>query len=605
MKKITLFALLSLTFAITALATDNTFNETTVKAYSTGTKGAFLAGAHVEMGLACTDCHGMDAKVSDNGIKMNNTCMDCHADMHGMAEISAEDLESEYNPHEGHIKTMQCTTCHTAHKPSVLYCNNCHTFNDMRIPYQSGTKTVYQVEDLRVYDDIEPSRVEETDVLIIGAGGAGFSATVSAHQNGAKVILVEKMPLIGGNTQLAAGGMNVAGTEYQRAEGITGDSVKIYYEDTMKGGRNINDPKLVKYLTENAYKSLKWLESLDARLTHLSFSGGQRFKRVHTAHGGAPVGAYIISTMNTYAQKHNLDIRVNTKAVKLLTDKNGKVIGARMSAEFGGIYDIMADSIILATGGFGANNALVGQYRADLIGTTTSNHPGAIGDGLVLAESIGADFTDIGEIQIHPTVALNTKILISESVRGSGAILINNDGKRFVNEMRTRDQVSAEVLKQQIKNAYVVFDDQIRQDMGLIEGYIKLGLVMEANSLDELAKKMNVSAKNLNDSIARYNMFIKNKKDEDFGRGDMIKPIAKGKFYAVKIAPGIHHTMGGVKINDKTQVINTSGKTIKGLYAAGEITGGVHGGNRLGGNAIADIVTFGRLAGQEAAKNAK
>lgn len=589
----------------TEVKAENVFDTTVIKAFSQGENADYLAGSHLKNGFSCTDCHGDTAVLTDNMVEVNTTCENCHGNLDAMAELSKENYPNKtINAHETHLTSISCTTCHAAHQQSYPYCLNCHTFQDMEIPFQSSQKPVFQADNFNVYDNVTPNRVEQTDIVVVGAGGAGFSAALNAMQDGAKVILLEKMPIIGGNSQLAAGGMNVAGTKYQKAQGITEDSPDVHFEDTMKGGRNINDPKLVRYLVDHTDDSLAFIESLGGSLPNLSFSGGQTYKRVHTAKGGTIVGAYLIETFYKKAQELNMDIRLNSQAVKLLTDNTGKVTGVRVHAKNTGIYDIQAKSVILTTGGFGANNALVGKYRPELIGTTTSNQPGALGDGLILAENIGADFTDINEIQIHPTVALNTKILVSESVRGKGAILINKEGKRFVNEMLTRDKTSAAVLKQTGKSAFVVFDEALYKGWGQIEGYFKLGLVKEGNTPEELAEKIGVPADTFANTIKRYNEFIKNKKDEDFGRKDMEKSF-NGKMYAIEIAPGIHHTMGGVKINPQTQVISKDGKPIPGLYAAGEIVGGVHGGNRLGGNAIADIVTFGSLAGKEAVKEMK
>lgn len=608
MKK-SLFIAVALIVGVMAMslcyAKESAFDATLVAAFSKGKNADYLAGSHLKQGLACTNCHGETAVLSDDMKEVNSTCESCHGNINAMAEASKEKYpKKEINAHESHLTKISCTTCHSAHNQSYPYCLNCHTFSDMKIPYQSSVKPIFQADNFDVYENMKPNRMDKTDIVVIGSGGAGFSAALNAMENGAKVILLEKMPLIGGNSQLAAGGMNVSGTKYQKEQGVTQDNPDVYFEDTMKGGRNINDPKLVRYLVDHANESLAWIESIGGSLPYLSFSGGQTYKRVHTAKGGTIVGAYLVSTFYKKAQELGMDIRINSQAVKLLTDKNGKVTGVRVHAKHSGLYDIQAKAVILTTGGFGANNALVGKYRPELIGTTTSNQPGALGDGLILAEKIGADFTDINEIQIHPTVALNTKILISESVRGKGAILINKEGNRFVNEMLTRDKTSAAVLKQPGMSAFVVFDEALYKGWGQVNGYFKLGLVKEGNNPKELAAKMGVPADAFAKTIERYNTFIKNKKDDDFGRKDMEKSLS-GKLYAIEIAPGIHHTMGGVKINPKTQVIAVNGKPIAGLYAAGEVVGGVHGGNRLGGNAIADIVTFGSLAGKEAAKYIK
>lgn len=611
MKKLLLLApILALSFfcfhAYAATQEKPTFDQTVVSAYNSGSNADYLAGSHLKLGLECVNCHGDKATPDDNEAGINESCESCHADLQGMAKQSHEKYpKKEINAHESHLTDLSCTTCHTGHVASYPFCRNCHSFDDMTIPSQSGFKPVFGLEDLKVYENAVPNHTETTDIVVIGSGSAGFTAAVNAMQNGAKVILLEKMPITGGNSQIAAGGMNVAGTEYQKEAGVTMDTPEIMFQDTMKGGKNINDPKLVRILSNQSPESLKWLESIGGKLNHLSFSGGQTYKRVHTSEGGGLVGAYIVKTLHNYATSKGMDIRSNNKAVRLLTDKKGKVTGVRVNGKFSGIYDINAKAVILATGGFGANNPMVASFRPELFGTTTSNQPGAIGDGILLAQMVGADFTDMEQIQIHPTVALNTKILISESLRGSGAIMINKQGKRFVNEMRTRDQTSAAVLAQPGQTAFVVFDENIKSSMKQIDGHFKLGFVKQAKNAEELAKVMGVPADSLKASLATFNEAIKNKNDKEFGRKDLEKTLDHGNLYAIEVAPGIHHTMGGVKINETAQVIGKNGKPIEGLYAAGEITGGVHGGNRLGGNAMADTLTFGRIAGNQAAKYIK
>lgn len=613
MKKIlllvTLFAV-AVIFAVACaktgtVAENGNFAQSIVDSFGKGANADYLAGLHMKEGMECTDCHGDDATISDDLTAINGACEDCHADMHGMAELSAEQYPDRMNAHESHLTNISCTVCHTGHEASYPYCLNCHTFDDMRISYESGYKMNFAVENFDVYDDVTPNHIEDTDVVVIGSGGAGFVAALNAMQNGRNVILLEKMPISGGNSQLAAGGMNVPGTEYQRAAGVMEDSPDVMFADTMKGGRNLNDPELVRILSDRSYESLKWIESIGGKLNNLSFSGGQSYKRVHTAEGGTLVGAYLITTFHENAKRLGMDIRVNSKAVKLLTDNKGAVTGVRVHSTYSGTYDIKAKAVVLATGGFGANNAMVASFRPELYGTTTSNQPGALGDGIIIAQKIGADLTDINEIQIHPTVALNTKILVSESVRGKGAIMVNKEGNRFVNEMLTRDKTSAAVLAQPGKSAYVIFDEAIYQGWKQIDGYFKLGLVKQGSNPAELAKVLGIPADNFDKTMKRWNQAVKNKKDTDFERKDLDVSLDHGMLYAIEIAPGIHHTMGGVKINTNTQVISVNGKPIPGLYAAGEVTGGVHGGNRLGGNAIADIVTFGRIAGINAAEYAK
>jgi fumarate reductase flavoprotein subunit len=264
-------------------------------------------------------------------------------------------------------------------------------------------------------------------------------------------------------------------------------------------------------------------------------------------------------------------------------------------------YTIRASAVILATGGFGNNEDMIVQYRPDLKGTVTTSAPGITGDGIVMAQAVGADLVDIEQIQLHPTVEQSTSMLITESVRGDGAILVNQEGKRFTNELLTRDVVSAAELAQPGSYAYIIFDQHLRDGLKAIEKYVSTGITVQADTIEGLAELIDVDPATLAETLNNWNQYVADQKDPDFGReSGMDADLSQAPYYAIKIAPGIHHTMGGVKINTATQVIDTNGNPIPGLYAAGEVTGGVHGGNRIGGNAVADIVVFGKIAAESA-----
>jgi len=278
------------------------------------------------------------------------------------------------------------------------------------------------------------------------------------------------------------------------------------------------------------------------------------------------------------------------------------VTGVQVEGKHRGLYVIKAKAVVVASGGFSANAAMVESYRPEYKGMTTSNQPGATGDGMKVGESAGGKLIDMKEIQIHPTVAAGSRILITEAVRGNGAILVNKEGRRFVNELTTRDAASAAILRQQGKTAYLIIDENIRKSLRQIEGYFHLGLVKEGATLKELAVAIGVPPEDLEATVAKYNAAVDAKNDAEFKRPDLPRPIRAPKFYALGVQPGIHYTMGGLKIDSRAQVIDKEGKPIPGLYAAGEVTGGVHGANRLGGNSIAETVTFGRISGASAAR---
>lgn len=435
-----------------------------------------------------------------------------------------------------------------------------------------------------------------TDIVIIGAGGAGLTAAIEATKEGKEVIVVEKNSFMGGNTNYATGGMNAAGTKYQEAEGIK-DTPELFYKDTMEGGHNLNDPELLKTLTEQSAEAIYWLEGLGADLSKISRSGGQSVDRIHTTKDGAPIGSYLISVFEENIDKLGIDVRVNTKAVEILSEGN-KVSGIKVENSQGQQYKINAKAVIIASGGFGANKELVTKYKPELKDFSTTNQPGATGDAFKMVEKLDVDLVDMEQIQIHPTAVGNE--LISEGVRGEGAILVNKAGKRFINELETRDTVSKAILSQEDKKAFLVLDSGVVSRLAAIKKYKDAGLITEASSLKELAEKVGVSAEELEKTVKNYNSYFKNKNDKEFGRRVLAGELNKGPFYVAEVKPAIHHTMGGIKINTKAEVLNNSGEIVEGLFAAGEVTGGVHGGNRLGGNAVADITIFGRIAGKSA-----
>lgn len=441
------------------------------------------------------------------------------------------------------------------------------------------------------------------DVVVIGAGGAGLSAALSASERGASVVVFEKMAMPGGNTIRATGGINAAGTPQQA--GKFQDSPELFYQDTMKGGYNKNDAALVRILAEKAASSVAWLQSLGADLSDVGRLAGASANRAHRPAGGAKVGPEIVTTLHgSVVRVAGLPVVTKTKVEELLTDKSGAVTGVRVTAADGKSYKVAAKAVVLASGGFGANNELAASYVPSLKGFATTNHPGATGDGIAMAERVGAALVDMAEIQTHPTYAPG-KEMITEAVRGNGAILVNAAGARFVNELETRDVVSAAILAQSGKKAYLYFDDSVRKSLKAIEDYVKLGIVVEGATVGELASKIGASAAAMESTTAAYNAAVAAKADAAYGRADLPRALAQGPFYAIEVTPAIHHTMGGVKIDGQARVIAKGGAPIAGFYAAGEVTGGVHGGNRLGGNALADIVTFGRIAGEGAGDYAK
>ena len=441
-----------------------------------------------------------------------------------------------------------------------------------------------------------------TDVVVVGGGGAGLSAAIAAKEKGANVVLVEKMLMLGGNTNYATAGINAANTKLQKKLGIE-DNAELFYNDTMKGGKNVNNPELVKKLTTDSANIIDWLTERGADLSEVVFTGGQSAKRTHRPAGGQAVGPVIVDALAETAEKDGIDVRTESEVTKLV--KTGdKVTGVEVKHK-GETYNITAKAVVMATGGFGANAKMVAEYKPSLEGFGSTNSPAITGEGIKMVKAVGGDLVDMTEIQTHPTVVHKKTAMITEAVRGEGAILVNREGKRFVSELETRDVVSKAELEQTEKSAFLVFDQEVREKLGAINGYVRKGFTVEGATVEELAGKIGVDAKGLVETMAKYNGYVKAGEDKDFGKTALPRELVKAPFYAIEVSPAVHHTMGGVRINTNAEVLTADGKVIPGLFAAGEITGGVHGANRIGGNAVTDITVYGKTAGENAADFAK
>ena len=491
----------------------------------------------------------------------------------------------------------------------------------------------------------------DADVVVIGAGGAGMTAAMTAADAGQKVVILESQAMVGGNSARATGGMNAAKTVYQdenefdQAAGVektlataaekyadnetitalaktvseqwaayqanpTGyfDSVELMELDTMVGGKGINNPELVKTLCEGTADAIDWLDENGITLHNVSSFGGASVKRIHRPVNEegkvVSVGAYMIPLLQENCEKRGIDIVLNTTVDTILTDANGAAVGVSGTDKDGNTVVVNAKSVILATGGFGANLDMVTQYKPELAGFMTTNAAGAQGQGIEMATAIGAGTVDMDQIQIHPTVEANTAALITEGLRGDGAILVNANGERFIDEVGTRDVVSAAEIAQPGSYSWLIVDQAMADASSVIQGYIKKGYTKTGATYEELAKELDVDPATFANTMETWNSYVEAKNDPDFGRTSFANPLNNGPYYAIKVTAGVHHTMGGVTINSATEVLKEDGTVIPGLFAAGEVTGGVHGANRLGGTAVADFVVFGRIAGESAANYA-
>ena len=487
----------------------------------------------------------------------------------------------------------------------------------------------------------------EADIVVVGAGGAGMTAAITAAGEGKSVVILESQSMVGGNSVRATGGMNAGKTVYQdenefgESAGVektlkaaaekyadnetitalaktvseqwatyqanpTGyfDSVELMELDTMIGGKGINDPALVETLCSNSADAIDWLDEHGITLHSVSSFGGASVKRIHRpvdAEGKTvSVGSYMIPLLEENCEKAGVQILLNTTANEILTDANGAAVGVKATGSTGETVTVNAKAVVLTTGGFGANLDMVVKYKPELKGFMTTNAAGIQGQGVEMAEAIGAATVDMDQIQIHPTVEANTAALITEGLRGDGAVLINAEGKRFIDEVGTRDVVSAAEIAQTGSYSWLVVDQAMVDNSSVIQGYIKKGYTVTGATYEELAKAMGVDEAALAETMNNWNGYVEAKNDPDFGRTSFANPLNTAPYYAIKVTAGVHHTMGGLKINPNTEVLNENGEVIPGLFAAGEVTGGVHGANRLGGNAVADFTVFGRIAGAAA-----
>lgn len=497
----------------------------------------------------------------------------------------------------------------------------------------------------------EDDVTEEADVVVVGAGGAGMTAAIVAAKEGKSVIILESQSAAGGNSVRSTGGMNASKTEYQdenefaEEAGVEAtlksaedyadnddiqslvktvkkqweeyqenpkgyfDSVELMELDTMIGGKGINNFDLVKTLAENSADAIEWLGTIGAELHNVGQFGGASVKRIHRPVNDegqvVSVGSYIVPILESTVEDEGVEIMYNTTANKIIME-DGKAVGVEAEGKTGNKVTVNAKAVILATGGFGANNEMVAEQNEALDGYITTNAAGAQGQGIVMAtaEDVGAATVDMNQIQLHPTVHVegDSAVLITEGLRGDGAILVNQEGKRFFNEVGTRDAVSAAENEQTGGYAWLIIDSKMYDASAVIQGYVDKGYAVEGKTYAELAEAMEMDADTFEETMDAWNECVENKEDKEFGRVSFADKLDTAPYYAIKVQPGVHHTMGGLVINTETEVQNEDGETIEGLYAAGEVTGGVHGANRLGGNAVADFVVFGKIAGEQAVK---
>lgn len=494
------------------------------------------------------------------------------------------------------------------------------------------------------------------DLIIVGAGGAGLSAAVTAKDLGVKNVLVlEKMPVIGGNTLRCASAFNAADPDRQKALPMTETlkeavvkaisekpvseehaklmaDVKAKYEaylksgsktlfdcpewhalQTYNGGDKVGHIPLIRQYSNNVLDTLHWMQSKGSPvMDRVSQGAGALWQRTHQL--DAPAGLGLIDPLYQSAVKQGVNFKLGMRVQDLILNDKGRVIGVTATDKVGNKYEFTSkDGVILATGGYSQNKEMRQKSAPHLTPEMVStNQPGATGDGIVIATRHGADTTGMNYVQVYPLATPGTGALQGRARKMSGlddVIDVNKNGERFVKEDARRDEFVAAIKKQPGGVVYDINDSSIVKPLNSfnedVETLVSIGRIYKADSLADLAKQLGMPADKLEATVAEFNKMVEAKNDPKFGRKLFDRPIVKPPFYATPRAPSIHHTMGGLQISTNAQVLDKKGKPIPGLYAAGEVTGGIHGSNRLGGNATADVLTFGRIAAKSAVAHKK
>ncbi|WP_019786096.1 FAD-dependent oxidoreductase, partial [Streptococcus sobrinus] len=498
-----------------------------------------------------------------------------------------------------------------------------------------------------------------TDVLVVGGGGAGLSAAATVLQKGKSVVLLEKFPALAGNTVRAGGPMNAPDPDWQKTfaanpgeahnleelismdlsaidseyrddfqalqeqvhaylknPSFLFDSKLLYRIQTYLGGKRTDlkgneihgNYDLVKILTEHALDSVHWLENVGVEFDHsdVTMPVGAIWRRGHKPK--VPMGFAYISVLDDYVRKAGGTILTDTP-VKDLIVEDGQIKGAIATGRNGQTITVHAKAVVLASGGFGANTKMLQKYNTywteidDDI--KTSNSPAITGDGIILGQSVGADLVGMGFTQMMPVSDPNTGALFSGlQVPPANFVMVNQQGKRFVDEYGSRDKLAQAA----IDNGglfYLIADDNIKAtayntSQEKIDAQVVTGTLFRDDSLEGLAEQIGVNPEVFVQTIANYNAYVDAGYDPEFDKGAFDLKVEKAPFYATPRKPAVHHTMGGLKIDTQAHVLNEKDQAISGLYAAGEVAGGLHAGNRLGGNSLTDIFTFGRIAAQTA-----
>ncbi|EAW15233.1 putative fumarate reductase Osm1 [Aspergillus clavatus NRRL 1] len=457
-------------------------------------------------------------------------------------------------------------------------------------------------------------------VIVVGGGLSGLSAAHTVYLNGGNVLVLDKQAFFGGNSTKATSGINGALTRTQVDLGIQ-DSVKIFYEDTLKSARDKARPELIKVLTYKSAAAVEWLQDVfNLDLTLVSRLGGHSQPRTHRGHDakfpGMAITYALMQRLEELSEKEPERVQIVKKARVTSINKSGNTVTG-VTYELNGETQTADGVVVLATGGYAADfgdGSLLKQHRPDTFGLSSTNGTHATGDGQKMLMAIGANGIDMDKVQVHPTGLVDPKdpnakfkFLAAEALRGEGGLLLNSDGQRFSDELGHRDYVSGQMWKEKEKGKWpirLVLNSKASNVLDFHTRHYSGRGLMRKMTGKELAKEIGCGEAALKKTFDEYNAIADGKQKDPWGKRFFhnLPFEINDDFHVALMEPVLHFTMGGIEINEHAEVLNSEKAPFDGLYACGELAGGVHGANRLGGSSLLGCVVYGRVAGDSASE---